>query len=84
MFAHEIARVIEAIEARRAPTVALYATEENAADDPAALPYQTANQILAWNTLFGLDGPGFDGGRLGRLAERVRSAIHEALVAVGA
>lgn len=29
----------------------LLATDENAADDPAALPYLLANQILAWHTL---------------------------------
>jgi hypothetical protein len=83
MFGHEIARAIEAIEGRRPPMPALYATEENAADDPADLPYQTANQILVWHTLRGLDGLGFGGGRLGRVAERVRSAIHDRLVVAG-
>lgn len=53
----------------------LLATDENAADDPAGLPYLLANQILAWHTLrrvpeLSVELPALAG--LQRLAERLR------------
>jgi uncharacterized protein len=75
--AAEIERVLGAIEARRAPHAALYGSDENAADDPLELPYQTANQILAWRAFSRLDALGFGRGRLADLAEAIRRAVHE-------
>jgi hypothetical protein len=75
--AGEIERVLGAIEARRAPLVPLYGSDENAADDRLELPYQTANQILAWRAFSRLDALGFGGGRMADLAAAIRAAIHE-------
>jgi hypothetical protein len=75
--AGEIERALGAIEARRAPDAPLYGSDENAADDPLELPYQTANQILAWRALTQLDAVGFGGGRLADRAAAIRRAVHE-------
>jgi hypothetical protein len=45
-----VAEVLEAVSAQIAP-LGLLPTAENAADDPAGLPFLLANQVLAWHTL---------------------------------
>jgi uncharacterized protein len=75
--AGEIKRVLGAIEARRASAAPLYGSDENAADDRLALPYLTANQILAWRAFSRLDALGFGAGRLGDLAAAIKRAVHQ-------
>ncbi|HZD37366.1 MAG TPA: glycoside hydrolase family 125 protein [Actinomycetes bacterium] len=71
----QVGAVLEAVDARRA-TCGLYSSDESPADDPLDLPYETANQILAWHTFRRLDRLGLGaGGRLRALAERVAAAV---------
>lgn len=73
--AGEVGAVLQAVEARRA-TCGLYTSDESPADDALDLPYETANQILAWHTFRRLDRLGLStGGRLRALAERVAGAV---------
>ena len=71
----EVAAVLEAIDAWRA-TSNLYASDESPADDPLELPYETANQVLAWHTFKRLARLGLGtAGRLEVLADSVAGAI---------
>jgi hypothetical protein len=75
--------VLRAIDARQSTAAVLFASEETPADDPLALPYQTANQILAWYVLGELARHGVGAGRLERRAEAIRRAIFRHLVVPG-
>lgn len=48
--------VLAALAARRAPSAALYATEESPADEPLGLPYHFSSHVLLWYTLRRLAG----------------------------
>lgn len=80
-YAGEIASALRAVERRRARGTALYGSDENAADDPLELPYQTANQILAWRTFMRLHELDVGNGRLRELAESCARAVAERQVA---
>jgi hypothetical protein len=78
--APRIPAVLAALEARADRATGLLATEETAADDPAAFPYQTATQILAWRTLTQLADLGISSGELSARAERLRTSVLRDLV----
>jgi uncharacterized protein len=70
-------RVLEVLERRRSSEgAALYSSDENPADDPLELPYQTSGQILAWHTFMRLDRLGLRGARgLARRADTLARAV---------
>jgi hypothetical protein len=79
-YASQLPEVLRAIEGRSDPATGLLATEETAADDPTALPYQAANQILAWHSFSCLVSLGVGGTALADRAERLRNAVARHLV----
>lgn len=74
--------VLRAIEARSDQATGLLATEETPADDPTALPYLMANQILAWRAFSSLVSLGVGGQAMADRAERLRRAVATHLVTV--
>ncbi|MBA2317495.1 MAG: glycoside hydrolase family 125 protein [Euzebyales bacterium] len=74
--------VLAALEAHRAPSVDLYATDETPADDPVPAPYHFSTHVLLWHTLRRLADTagrlGLDADELGRRAHAVRAATLDA------
>lgn len=71
--AAQVPKVLEAITARRAPSAALYATEETPADDVIGLPYHFSSHVLLWHTLRRL-ASALDDAKVGRTADEVADA----------
>jgi hypothetical protein len=80
-YAAQIPDVLAALDARADPRTGLLGTEESAADDPAAAPYQTATQILAWRTFMRLSEIGVRESAFADRADQIRRAVYRHLVA---
>lgn len=80
-YAVPVRHVLAALDGRRGDA-GLYPTDETPADDPLDLPYQTANQILAWRVFSQLALLGVGGG-LDAAASAVARAVRRHLVVDG-